>query len=894
MSAPTSTSRLLGAHLRAGFRASLLVALLVAITVFVVALVPRAFAEVATAELRFQLGQEDPVRLDLAGEGRIGLPPPPRTGELTVETMFGRTDEVITALPSTLPRPLRDGAGEPEWLVRSVSGAGSIEGVTNLVLSLRIAIDLDWTERIWFTSGAEPRPWEFDETVAAAENPIEIALSERSAAEMGVSVGDLLSYTTGPLVVAGIYEPVDPDDPYWSHVYDLARPSVIRETGMPPRIQASAYVAPGLALSLREPFVTGILQAWIPVDPEAYSFSDAEALGSQTRNLTATPIGLPDFGQLNLATSFPQVLDEAIAAVAATTALIALSASGLLGVLVATYALSIQALVRRRRASLSLAAARGASLRQLRVVMVLEACAVALPGSALAIAAAALLIPQRIGLDGWLAPAVLALTPVVLAAVLVAPGSLREERQDLGVRSRSRLRWVLEASVAGMAVVALVLLQRRGLIASSDVVGTDPLLAATPVLLAATVGLLALRVYPIPLRLLRRLARGGSAPVAEVGSARAIREPAIGAIAALALVVGVSIVVFSTVMITTVGASLERAAEDVVGADVQVTAHDIPDSLVDELRAIPEVAGAVALTYRANVTLTDEAGGTKIGVVLVDPAALALVRPDLPELPPAAGGSLPVLVSESLSARIRGTDLRLVDVPVASAGVIPETAIPGMIDRWLITDEAAAPELGLSGQVPSRILIDLTEGADSSTVDAITEAVLAAQPDQFAGSARVYDVDSELGQRRSAPLTAGLEGALAVVAAATLILTMLVVALAAAASAGTRNRVVGVLRILGMTPRQIRALVAWEFGPVAVAALLVGTALGLGLPFLVTAVLDLRAFFGGVVMPRPTLDATWIAAAVGVYALAVLSAVLVATAVGRRFAPASTLKMGES
>lgn len=894
MSDLSATSRLLGDHLRAGFRASLLVAFLVAVTVFVAALVPRAFAEVATAELRFQLGQEEAVRLDLAGEGRIGVPPPPRTGEPTVESTLGRTDEVIDGLPSTLPRPLRDGAGEAQWLIKTVSGSGSIAGVSNLVLSLRVAIDLDWTDRIRFTSGSEPRAWVFDETVPAEENPIEIALSASSAAEMGVSVGDLLGYTTGPLVVAGIYEPVDPDDTYWSHAYDLARPSVIRETGMPPRVQATVYVAPELVLALQEPFATGILQAWIPIDGEVYSFADAEALGAQSRNLTATPIGLPDFGQLSLSTSFPEVLDEAEAAVAATTALIALSASGLLGVLVATYALSIQALVRRRRSALSLAAARGASLGQLRIVMVLEACAIALPGSALAIAAAAILVPERIGLDGWLAPVVLALTPIALAAILVAPGSLREQRQDLGVRSRSRLRWVLEASVAGLAVIALVLLQRRGLVASSDVVGTDPLLAATPVLLAATVGLLALRVYPIPLRVVRRLVRGRTAAVAEVGSARAIREPAIGAIAALALVVGVSIVVFSTVMITTVGASLERAAEDVVGADVQVTAHDIPESLVDELRAIPEVAGAVALTVRANVALTDEAGGTKVGVVLADPEELARVRPDLPALPEMAAGTLPVLVSESLSARIQGTDLRLVEVPVAVAGVVPDTSIPGMIDRWLIADEAATDELGLSGQVPSRILIDLTEDADAATVEAITAAVLAAQPDQFAGSARVLDVDSELGQRREAPLTAGLEGALVIVAAATLVLTMLVVALAAAASAAARNRVVGVLRILGMTPRQIRALVAWEFAPVALAALLVGTALGLGLPYLVTAVLDLRAFFGGVVMPRPTLDATWIAAAVGVYALAVLAAVVVSTAVGRRFAPASTLKMGES
>ena len=37
-----------------------------------------------------------------------------------------------------------------------------------------------------------------------------------------------------------------------------------------------------------------------------------------------------------------------------------------------------------------------------------------------------------------------------------------------------------------------------------------------------------------------------------------------------------------------------------------------------------------------------------------------------------------------------------------------------------------------------------------------------------------------------------------------------------------------------------------------------------------------------------------IALAVGIYALTVLAAVLVSTALGRRFAPASTLKMGES
>ena len=97
-----------------------------------------------------------------------------------------------------------------------------------------------------------------------------------------------------------------------------------------------------------------------------------------------------------------------------------------------------------------------------------------------------------------------------------------------------------------------------------------------------------------------------------------------------------------------------------------------------------------------------------------------------------------------------------------------------------------------------------------------------------------------------------------------------------------------------MTPTQVRGLVVWEFAPVAVVSLLVGTAVGLALPFIVTAVLDLRAFFGGTALPQPVLEPVWIVGAVAAYALAIVTAVLIASALGRRFAPASTLKMGET
>ncbi|MCY7412120.1 MAG: FtsX-like permease family protein [Salinibacterium sp.] len=892
MSARSSTTRLIGDHLRAGVGASLLISILIMLTVFVAALVPRSFAAVATAELHHQLNTAPPEQLNLRGDGRIGQFA--FGGGETAQALLGPTDSEIARIPSLIAPPLREGVGAPSWLIRSAGAAGVNPKNPFADLSIRLAIDLRWTERIDFVSGKQPLPWVDVKSDDGSPDPIEIALSAPTARAMGAEVGDVLESGIGPYRLAGIYEPVSADDAYWRHAFDLGSPIEIRPAGERPKIQASAFVNPETIVNLQEPFITGTLSAWAPIDPNAYSYADLDQLTTQSGNLTVTPRSLPEFGQLIFATALPELLERTRQSVSATSALIALAASGLLGVLLATYALSIQGLVRRRRSALSLLSARGAAPRQLRGIMVLEAALISLPGSALAILVASVVLPERIGLEGWLAPVALAISPLILAAVLVAPGSLREARQDLAVRSSAPLRWVLEVTVAGAAVVALVLLQRRGLVSSSDIVGIDPLLAATPLLVAATVGLLALRLYPLPVRMVRAMARTRTAPVWEVGSARAVREPAIGAIATLALVIGVTIVVFTTVMISTVGATMASAVRERLGADVQVMANDLPNSLVAEIVALPGVEGAVALTSRGGLTLTDGAGAIEVTVVLADPAALRDVRPDLPQLSGAPPGTLPLLVSDKLANRIQGTELALQDSRATAVGVVSDAALPGLSGLWVITDRAAADELGLGGQDPARVLIALNDDRDAATTEAVTALVLSAQPEQFVASARIVDVRSELNESRAAPITFGLETSLVIVAAGSLLLTMLVVALAAAASASSRNRVVGVLRILGMTPRQVRALVAWEFGPVAAASIIVGTLVGIGLPYLVTSVLDLRAFFGGTVPPEPSLEPVWIALAVGSYAIAIAGSVIVASALGRRFAPASTLKMGEA
>ena len=88
-------------------------------------------------------------------------------------------------------------------------------------------------------------------------------------------------------------------------------------------------------------------------------------------------------------------------------------------------------------------------------------------------------------------------------------------------------------------------------------------------------------------------------------------------------------------------------------------------------------------------------------------------------------------------------------------------------------------------------------------------------------------------------------------------------------------------------------MLAWELGPLAVASVVAGTALGLALPVVVTGALDLRPFLGGREQPGVAVDPTTVLAATGAYVLVVLIAGAVAVALGRRLAPAGAIKMGE-
>jgi putative ABC transport system permease protein len=413
-------------------------------------------------------------------------------------------------------------------------------------------------------------------------------------------------------------------------------------------------------------------------------------------------------------------------------------------------------------------------------------------------------------------------------------------------------------------------------------------------LLAAAVCIGVLRLYPAPLIGLQRLLRRGRGPVGVLGAARAIRDPALGFTAALSLVVGISIVVFSGVMATTVRSGLEQSAREYVGADARVDAAQLPGELVERIRRVAGVLAAASYTVQASVPFDAGGDGGKVFAVVADTAQLHAVRPEIPDLSAEIGGRIPVLVSSDWVDGTLNAALAFERGAAVQVGSIPDDALPHVTRHFIVVDIAFASALGVDLDDPQSVLIRLEPGAASADVVAeLDRLVTAAQPADLRGVVTVTDARGRLAEARSSPAIGSIEAVLGAGALASLLLTMLTVALASVAAATARNRLVGVLRILGMSGRQLRAVQAWELAPVALTAVVVGTALGMVLPVIVTGVLDLRPFVGGRLPPGPVVDPASVAGAVGLFVLVVLVAGLIASTLGRRLAPAGTLKMGE-
>ncbi|HEY3957037.1 MAG TPA: FtsX-like permease family protein [Streptosporangiaceae bacterium] len=693
-----------------------------------------------------------------------------------------------------------------------------------------------------------------------------VVVTTGTASRFGLRPGHrvTLSLPSGPVrvVVTGIIQPVHPGTTFWTLDPDAAAPSLNlpqnKVTGLPYWIGA-AFAGPGEFGTLVSVFGSQDMRLqWdFPLALRGVTADQAQTLQNRlNRALTQAGVGLPG----SLLNAFGPVvtsgLTESLAAFIATQNALQPVLSLLFISLTVTGAvtawLAAMMLAERRDAEFTTMRARGASLRQLAALMLRGSALVIVPAAVLGAGIAVALTPRGgIALAWWLAGATLLAALGGPAAIVVyrqrKVGPARAADDPAAARQIPARRWVTEVSLAVICVAGLVVLRQQG---NSQAGGVNFYTGAGPVLAAIPAALIVLRLCPLLLRGLLRLAAQRAGAAWFIGLAAAARAGLSAVLPAFALVLALAVAAFGGMISSAVSRGQVAASWQSTGADAVVDASQIaagiPGAAQRRIAAVPGARHAAA-TYVSEVTLDSGAGVT---VAAVDPARYAAlvaatpwpaVPPGLPERPPAGWTvrqPVPVIASPAAAAALghRGVSVAIGNgqLTFRVAGIVHSTpALPGtgsfvLVPLWAVQRTPFPP-------APTIMLLT---GPHLDT-HALTAAVSRALP-----GAELTFRSVVLAGLANAPLqhTAGTLFGEGVGLAAGLAAVILLLGLAMGAR--TRAYALARLRVLGFGRQQSRLLLAAQTLPQVVAAVLAGLACAWLLGPLIGPDLDLSVFTG--------------------------------------------------
>ncbi|KRC65205.1 hypothetical protein ASE12_10765 [Aeromicrobium sp. Root236] len=897
-----TTLRLFRTHLAHHARALSVLATIVLVMSTLTALMPRATNHLLTDALRHQVDGLAVVQRDLSAKEQ-GTPSPtaaddPAGNDLpsASDPVWGGLDDTMREIRSKMPPLMRSTFGPGRFAMTLPTAPASpvdpaVRTKANTVLS--IGFDPYLADDVRITKGHAPAEVTADQP--AAGHPVDVVLSEAAAAAMHWPVGQVrVSRGSGAppidIRLSGTYAPKDRTDAIWAQVSGTLVPSVVEPDGGKPIVTAVGWAEPGSLPELVSLSSNAVLSAWFPLDSSALTAGNAQAYALQVREFIRQAYLLPGDGYLDDAegeptivgatelafnSDVPSAIDEADAADTSALAMIALFASGPLGVAAVVLTLAAGLVLRQQRRPLALIAARGMSATQLRALVGVEGLVSGVPAAVVGAVVGAVILPHDGSAAACWWPALVGVAPALLMAGS-SPVSARSERADLSSGGAGSQQWILDVLVLLGAAAAIVALRQRGLATPDG--GVDPLLAAAPLLLSLAACLLVMRAYPWVLnRVLARAARWRG-PTALIGTARALRDPAAGLAAALALVTSVGIAVFSAVSTTTLQHGLEDASKTAVGGDVVVRGQPLNPRIQATLAERADVRAVAGITEQPGVPLFADDKPVFSRVLFVDVAALRKVQKHVPgrlELPPSlertTGDRASVLVSQGFNkARSK---LRVGDTQVDVVGTSPVPSPLSTLSTWVLMDRSVAEHFGLDPGPPTRLLVSTTGSAA-----AVRDAVRALPGDAEAETPA--DVANRI---EYSPLVPGVRHAAQIALAALLIMCLAVIALTLVRGEASRSRQTALLDAMGEPRRRSRWLVAWEVGPLALLAVTSGVLFGLLLPKVVLGAIDLRAFTTATVQPTIHIDpvATLLIAA-GVLAAVAVGTFLAATATRRQ------------
>ncbi|HEX6238307.1 MAG TPA: ABC transporter permease [Acidimicrobiales bacterium] len=415
---------------------------------------------------------------------------------------------------------------------------------------------------------------------------------------------------------------------------------------------------------------------------------------------------------------------------------------------------------------------------------------------------------------GVIVTLVAGVVPAVRAGRVAPLAAVREAATERTSPSRGRL--VAGAALATVGVVATML----AALGDDDMLVVVGVGAVLTVIGAVVLGPVAARPMAALLGAPLARLRGMTGALARQN---ALRNPRRTAATASALMVGIAVVTLFTVFAASLQASLDRTVDRSFGGDLVVTTGPfggggISPRLAGEVGDLPEVDLAVGIGQGA----AQVEGDTK-QLSVADPGALARVL----DLDPSSGsvadlGAGEMAVSDATAeangwrtgdtVAVTFADGQTEDLRIGASYESDDLAGGYLLPRSVWSPHAVQ-------DIDSLVIV---EAADGTTV-AEAEAAVTRVADRFGGP------DVEDREEFASTMTAGVDMMLTVVyalLALAIVIALMGIANTLSLSVHERTRELGLLRAVGQTRRQVRAMVRWESVIVATFGAVGGIALG--------------------------------------------------------------------
>ena len=463
-------------------------------------------------------------------------------------------------------------------------------------------------------------------------------------------------------------------------------------------------------------------------------------------------------------------------------------------------------------------------------------------------------------------------TAALIGVVVTVLAALGPARRASRVSPLAALRSSAAPPAAGRArAVAgpVAVLLGGAAVAAAVSSGTAALLAVGGVLTLTGLVLIGPAVVPALTQVLGRSLSRRWIP-GRLARESAVRAPRRTSATAMALAIGLALISFMSVLAASVKDSVASGYRETITADYTIESSrnemlgGVPTAVSRRVAALPQVAVASRLRYGHW-----KDGATTSALTAVDPATLPavtdlhLVQGRLSDL--ASGG---IVLAEHIA---RERQLALGDtLPMTFArtgtqnlrivGLLRDRDADGLSTGYLIS--LTTFERNYSENVDASVFVRLADGVDPAAAGSSLRAALDAYPttdvrDQGSAVAgRVQAVDQVLGM-------------VTVLLLLTVVIATMGIANTLALSMLERTREIGLLRAVGMTRRQLRAMVRTEALVVAALAVLVGLLLGTGLGSAAVTVLGLTSSMAVVVPIQQLLAVVLLAALAGILAGAV-------------------------